>query len=340
MPRPIANPPNPWQSHHVEWLGEPPDTQIEVYEEEARSILSENKSPDVPFRWGVNPYRGCFHGCTYCYARTSHEYLGYGAGTDFERKLVVKSNAPDLLRQAFARRSWKRELVSLSGITDCYQPLEANYELTKGCLEACLDFSNPVSILTKAALVQRDAALLSKVAERSSARVHLSIPFATSEGARAIEPYVPTPAKRFETLRVLSEAGVHVGIAIAPVIPGLNDQDVPELLERAKEAGAKSAFMILLRLPGAVRSVFFERLKEAYPDRWKKVENGLRDARGGRDSDARFGSRMSGSSARWKIVEQMFETTCRRLGIEHGERIATIGEERKAAPAQQTLFDL
>jgi DNA repair photolyase len=316
VPRPLANPPNPWQSEHCEWLGEPPPARLEVYEERARSILSENDSPDVGFRWSANPYRGCFHGCAYCYARPTHQYLGFGAGTDFERRIVVKVNAPALLREAFARPSWKGDLVALSGNTDCYQPLEASYRLTRGLLEACRDFRNPVGVITKAVLVRRDADVLAELARMGLARVSLSIPFLDDAMARAIEPYAPAPSDRFAAMRALRDAGVPVGVAVAPVIPGLNDSQVGGILARAKECGATSAFRIPLRLPAEVKDVFLPRLREAFPDRYRKVEHAIRELRGGALNEARRGARMEGRGARWAAVDDLFELQCRRLGLD------------------------
>lgn len=278
-------------------------------------MLSENKSPDLPFRWSINPYRGCMHACAYCYARPSHQYLGWGAGTDFDRKIVVKTNAPEVLRAEFMRPSWEGESIVFSGITDCYQPLEASYALTRRCLEVCLDFQNPVSITTKGALVRRDVDLLGKLANRARATVHMSIPFASDEMARKIEPYASRASHRFEALRALSDAGVATGIAIAPVIPGLNDTAIPELLARAHEAGARRAFLVMLRLPREVLPVFDERLEQALPERANKVRNALREMRGGAMNESSFGARFRGKGARWEMIEQLFETHCRRLGM-------------------------
>src|SRR4051812_35386883 len=189
MVRPVANPPNPWSSTHVEWLEEPPPAALSIFEEEARSVLSENDSPDIGFRYSVNPYRGCLHACAYCYARPSHQYLGFGAGTDFDRKIVVKKNAPEVLRRELMRPSWTGERIMFSGNTDCYQPLEASYGLTRGCLEVCLDFQNPVSLITKSVLVRRDLDLLVELARRASVSFHMSICFADDEAARKMEPY-------------------------------------------------------------------------------------------------------------------------------------------------------
>ncbi len=335
MPRPVSNPPNPWESTHVEWLEDPPQARLEVFEEQAKSMLSENHSPDVPFRWGVNPYRGCQHACAYCYARPSHQWLSFGAGTDFDRKIVVKKNAHECLRRQLTRRGWKREVLAFSGITDCYQPLEACYRLTQRCLRVCLDTRTPVAVITKAALVQRDRELLAEIHRRAGAVVHVSIPFLDAELARKIEPGVSSPARRFETLARLSEAGVPTGIAIAPLIPGLNESDIPGLLSRARAAGATHAFLTLLRLPREVLPVFVERLQEAVPERAQRVLSGLRDMRGGSLRDSRFGHRMEGQGARFETARRQFEIHCRRLGLAWKE----VSVLRPALPRARGLFD-
>ncbi|HZJ70965.1 MAG TPA: PA0069 family radical SAM protein [Planctomycetota bacterium] len=342
MPRLVSNPPNPWSSQHVELLGPAPPAELVVYEERARSIVSENDSPDLGFRFSLNPYRGCLHACAYCYARPTHQYLGFGAGTDFDRRIVVKTNAPELLRRRFLSRSWTGELLVFSGVTDCYQPLEASYELTRRCLAVCLEFGNPVGIITKGALVRRDADLLGELSARAGAKVHVSIPFADDALARAIEPFASSPSARFDTLRRLAAAGVRVGVMVAPIIPGLNDSQVPEILERAAAAGATSAGHVLLRLPAEVLPVFEERLREAVPLRAGKVLSALAELHGGRLNDPRFGSRMRGSGPRWQAIESLFELHCRRLGLNE-RRVGREGDEaprptfRRPDP-QGTLF--
>lgn len=313
--RRVTNPPNPWRSHDVEWLGEPPSAELEVYEEQARSILSENQSPDLGFRYSINPYRGCFHACSYCYARPTHEYLDLGAGTDFDRHIVAKVNAPELLAHTFAKPSWRGDLLVFSGVTDCYQPLEAHYRLTRRLLETCLEYRNPVGILTKSALIRRDVELLGQLAQRARLTAFLSIPFARSDLARTVEPFAASPAARFAAIRALADAGVSVGVAIAPIIPGLNDDQIPEILERARECGASRAFKILLRLPGSVKDVFIERLHQDFPQRAQRVLNALHELRGDRLAGAGFGQRMAGEGPRWALLEQLFRVTCRRLGM-------------------------
>ena len=343
--RPRSNPPNPWSSTQVEWVGEPPPAGFSVYEERAKSLIVENDSPDVGFRFGVNPYRGCQHGCAYCYARPSHQVLGFGAGTDFERRIVVKVNAPELLRRELARPSWRGDELVFSGNTDCYQPLEASYGLTRGCLEACRDAHNPVGVVTKGVLVRRDAALLAEIDRRAGARVHVSVPFLDPRVSRAMEPGAAAPERRFEAMRALADAGVPVGLSLAPVIPGLNDGEVPELLERARDAGATSAFRTLLRLPAEVLEVFAERLQTHLPDRASKVWAAIRDVRGGGVDDARFGHRMEGVGPRWKLVADLFALHARRLGLDTGEAPAGPAPRaarrvpRDVARGQGLLFD-
>ncbi len=319
MPRPTANPADRFSETTLAWEGEAPAADLEVFEERARSILSSNESPDLGFRWSVNPYRGCYHGCAYCYARPTHPYLGHGAGTDFERKLVVKVNAPELLREAFERPSWIGETVVFSGNTDCYQPLEAHHRLTRRLLEVCLAYRNPVGIITKGALIRRDLDLLSELARRARCRVTLSIAFDDDATRRALEPWASPIEQRFEVMRRLADAGVPCGISLAPIIPGLNDSDVPALLTRAKEAGATHAFMALLRLPGEVLPVFDERLGAALPLRHARVMNAVRELRGGALSESGFGRRFVGKGPRWQIVERLFETHARRLGLVNDE---------------------
>jgi DNA repair photolyase len=311
----ISNPANPFQSLHHEFLEEPPPADLHVFEERARTLLSRNDSPDVGFTWSANPYRGCLHGCAYCYARPSHQYLDFGAGTDFEKKIVVKVNAPELLERELSAKRWSGDTVAFSGNTDCYQALEARYELTKRCLEVCERHRNPVMLITKASLVARDAALLGRLARGAGASVHVSIPFADPRMARALEPWAPAPAARFRAMRALADAGVPVGVAVAPIIPGLSECQVPEVLERAAAAGARSAFRIMLRLPAEVKPVFLERLQAEYPGRFAKVVRAIAEARGGRMNDPRFGNRMRGSGPRWESAARLFDVMCARLGL-------------------------
>lgn len=341
MRRPVSNPPNPWQEAHVEWIGPPPDVELEVFEIDARSILSKNDSPDLSFTYSLNPYQGCYHGCAYCYARPSHQYQGLGAGTDFERKLMVKVNAPALLREVFARPSWRGETIVFSGNTDCYQPLEASYQLTRRCLELCLEHRNPVAVITKGGVIQRDIPLLGELAKHASAHVFVTIPFADEDTRRALEPFAAPIEKRFETLRRLRDVGVPTGVSLAPIIPGLNDSHIPELLERARDAGAEQAFISMLRLAAEVKDVFFERIRATlHPQRVSKIEHAIVEARGGSLNDPRFGSRMRGQGHRWAVIEQLFEMHCRRLGFNRREVAETPSAATFRRPTRQlALFD-
>lgn len=316
--RRVDNPPNPYVSAHAEWLEPPPPARVAIFEEPGGSILSSNDSPDLPYRWSVNPYRGCQHACAYCYARRTHEYLGWGAGTDFDTKLIVKPNAAELLRGAFSKRTWKGESVHFSGVTDCYQPIEASYGLTRACLEVCLEFRNPAYVITKAFLVVRDIDLFRALNEVAVANVAVSIPFADAETCKLIEPQAPPPARRFEAVRRLREAGVPVGVVVAPIIPGLTDREIPEILRSAKEAGAEWASFSALRLPGSVADVFIGRIREALPLRADRVLNRLRDIRGGKLNTTAFGGRMRGRGPYWESVTQLFKIERERCGLAPG----------------------
>ncbi len=472
--RPVSNPPNPWLSTEVEYLDEIPPAELEVYEDHTREILSHNDSPDVGFSWSVNPYRGCFHACSYCmagetpilmgdgttwpladlkcgdviygtqmqgryrryvrtqvltqwqtikkafrialedgttliasgdhrfltergwkyvtgrtcgdgqrphlttgnsllgpcitrkrdiqgqalksaarlgvlrieplelelpmydittgtgdfiangvvshncYARPTHEYLGLGAGTDFDRKITVKPEAPRLLREAFERRSWKGELVVFSGVTDCYQPLEASYRLTRGCLEVCAEYGNPAGIITKSPLIERDIDVLLELQRSARVSIGVSVPIWDRANAHAMEPFVATPQRRIKTIERLSAAGLSVGVNVAPVIPGLSDADIPRILEAAHAAGARRAGFVFLRLPGSVKQVFEVRLREALPLRADRVLNRVREARGGKLYDSRFGVRGRGEGSYAEAARALFDATVKRLGMNEG----------------------
>jgi len=337
--RRVDNPPNPFESRHAEFLEEPPQAMLTVYEEAARSILTRNDSPDIPFTWSVNPYRGCQHACAYCYARPYHEYLGYGAGSDFDSRIVVKINAADLLRKELSAKRWTGEGINFSGITDCYQPLEAGYEITRKCLQVCAEAGNPAFVVTKGFLVVRDIDVLTRLNKTASCAVWVSIPFADAATAKIIEPAAPPPQRRFEAVRRLSQAGIPVGVMIAPIIPGLSDTDIPSILEQAAEAGARTASYTALRLPGSVEDVFLRRLREAMPLRADRVIGRIRDMRGGSLNDTRFGHRMRGSGAYWDSIRSLF-TICRnRLGLTDKLRPVERKTELGVVDPQPSLFD-
>jgi DNA repair photolyase len=317
-PRAISNPPNPWHSTEVEWLEPPPPARLQVFTDASRSILATNDSPDIGFRWSVNPYRGCTHACAYCYARPWHEYLDFGAGTDFDRKIVVKPEAPRLLREAFDRPKWQGELVVFSGVTDCYQALEASYRLTRGCLEVCRDYANPVGIITKSPLIERDLDVLRELGEVAYLRVSISIPMWRRKNARGLEPHVASPQRRMQTVAALAEAGLTVGVNISPFIPVLSEEGLPELMVAAKEAGASWVGTTDLRLSRAVQPVFRERLQEAFPLRAERILARVRDARGGQLNDPRFGHRMKGSGVYARTSHALFEAAAAKAGVRVG----------------------
>ena len=344
-PIPIANPPNPWATTEIEYFEGAPEVRLEVFADHTRQILAKNDSPDVGFSYSANPYRGCFHACAYCYARPSHEYLSMGAGTDFDRKIMVKLEAAALLRAAFRKKSWRRDVVMFSGVTDCYQPLEASYRLTRSCIEVCVEHANPAGIITKSALIERDIDVLQELARVADVSVTISIPFWDQERARAIEPYVATPARRLRTIETLARAGLSVGVNVAPIIPGLNDQDIPKILTAARAAGATSAGCVLLRLPGSVKQVFEERLREALPLSADRVLHRIRETRGGQLYDSRFGVRGKGEGTYATAIRSLFDATATRLGLARhgGDGVASrqggdVQDDGEAAVAQRELF--
>jgi DNA repair photolyase len=327
-----ANPGNRFESMRVEWEdGVELPQALRVHRETAKSIVSENDSPDIPFRYSVNPYRGCAHACAYCYARPSHEYLGLGAGTDFDTQIYAKANAAELLRKKLSSRGWKREPITFSGVTDCYQPAESALRLTRACLEVCLEFRQPVSVITKSTLILRDLDLLKELDRVAGAGVVLSIPFADDAMGKLIEPFAAPSSLRFKALEKLSAAGLRTGISLGPVIPGLNDSDIPALLARAKAAGASFAFYVMLRLPGATREVFLERIRARLPERAGKIEHHVREVRGGGLYDTEWGTRMSGSGSMADMVDKLFRIHARKHGLETGESMERV-EVRDAPP--------
>lgn len=318
-PRSTSNPANRFSAREVAYEdGEAPPSTVELLDDRSRSILSHNDSPDVGFDWSVNPYRGCVHACAYCYARPYHEYLGLGAGTDHDTKIVVKREAAALLEAAFDKPSWQGELVVFSGVTDCYQPVESTLRLTRACLEVCARYRQPVGVITKAPLVERDLDVLRELSRTARVQVRVSIPFIDRDQARAIEPFVATPQRRLETIARLADSGIPVGVNVAPIIPGLNDEQLPKILEAARQAGATSAGYVLLRLPGAVKAVFEDRLRAAFPDRADRVLHRIRETRGGELYDVRFGVRGRGTGQYAEQIRALFEASARRAGFRQG----------------------
>ncbi len=288
---------------------------VEYLTDASRSIVSENDSPDIPFRYSLNPYRGCEHGCSYCYARPTHEYLGLSAGLDFETKIVVKHDAPDLFREFLARDAWQPEEIVFSGVTDCYQPADRKFRLTRGCLEVALECRQPVGIITKNALVCRDLDLLREMAALKLVHVNLSISTLDAELARAMEPRTSIPAARLRSIETLSQAGVPARVMVAPIIPGLNDSEIPAVLAAAKDAGATSAGYTLLRLPFTVAPVFQEWLVRTQPLKARKVEGLIRETRDGALSQSKWGERMKGTGPIAEQIRKLFGVFTRKLGL-------------------------
>jgi len=301
---------------HAAAAGEGPTVRTRVFRDASRSVVSRNDSPDIPFDASLNPYRGCEHGCSYCYARPTHEYLGLSAGLDFERMLFAKTDAPELLAAELAKPSWFPQHLALSGVTDPYQPIERRLRITRGCLEVLAAHRQPVGVITKNALVTRDLDLLAELARFGAARVAVSITTLDEDLRRRLEPRTSTAADRLRAVRALADAGVPVGVAVAPVIPGLNDHEVPAILAAAAQHGAQGAAWTLLRLPGAVEAVFVDWLRAQVPLRAERVLARVREARGGRLNDGRFGHRMRGQGTYVEQLRRLFELHRRRAGLE------------------------
>lgn len=294
----------------------PPQLKTHFLRDHSRSLLSRNSSPDVGFEWSINPYRGCEHGCVYCYARPSHEQLGFNAGRDFESRIVVKHDAAAILRRELAARRWKGEAIALSGNTDCYQPVERQLRLTRSCLEVLAEARNATVIITKSALVTRDIDLLASLAKRRAVQVRISLTTLDPDLARRLEPRASSPARRLEAIRKLAEAGIPVGVMASPIIPGLNDSELPAILGAAAEAGATNASWILLRLPEPVDEIFLDWLEKHRPLARRRVENLIRETRAGDLYRSEFGERMRGSGEYARQLDGLFHASARRFGLD------------------------
>ncbi len=343
------NPPNRFEPtwHEREFVeqcpeeDEPPRLATEWIADRTRTIIARNDSPDVGFDAIINPYRGCEHGCAYCYARPSHEYLGYSPGLDFESKILAKLDAPELLRRELMAPGWEPRTLAMCGVTDAYQPLERELRITRRCLEVLADFRNPVAIVTKNRLVTRDVDLLARLAESSAAVVLISVTTLDPRLARRLEPRASLPDQRLEAIRTLSHAGVPTGVMVAPVIPGVTDEEIPAILHSAAEAGACFAHHVLLRLPGAVAGLFENWLDRQMPERKAKVLQRLRAMRVGQLNDARFGNRMRGEWPIADAIDQLFGLACRRSGLSRqGPTPSVAAFRRPGIETQGRLFGI
>ena len=299
-----------WQS-----IEELPAFETTVTEEKARKVITRNDSPDIGFDRSINPYRGCEHGCVYCFARPTHSYMGLSSGLDFETKLFAKPDAPTLLERELSAPNYSPRVIAIGTNTDPYQPIERKYEIMRGILEVLESAGHPVGIVTKSALVTRDIDILSRMARRGLVKVALSVTSLDPKLARTMEPRAATPPKRIDAIRQLSEAGVPTSVMVAPVIPAINDAEIERILDAAYAAGAREAGYVLLRLPLEVRDLFREWVMEHFPDRHRHVFKLIRDMRGGKDYDAKWGERMVGSGPIAWMIGRRFEAACERLGL-------------------------
>lgn len=292
--------------------------QTQYFKDNSQSVVNFNDSPDIGFDASINPYRGCEHGCIYCYARPTHEYLGLSAGLDFESKIFVKENAPQLLRKKLASKSWQPQCIAMSGVTDCYQPIEKMLTLTRQCLEVLLDFRNPVGIVTKNYLVTRDSDILGQMAQMQLAVVMISITTLDEDLANLMEPRTAKPHMRLKAIRELTAAGIPVGVMMAPIIPGLTDHEIDRVLAASAEAGARTVHYTMLRLPYGNKALFENWLLGNFPDRRNRVLNRIRDVRNGELNDSRFGNRMRGEGNYAAYIDQMFSLAKKRHGLTQG----------------------
>lgn len=335
-----ANPKNRFEN--FERMAEPPEDGDEVsspstefFSDHSKSIIAYNDSPDVGFDASINPYRGCEHGCVYCYARPTHEYLGFSSGLDFESKIMVKEGAPELLRKELSSSHWRPQLVALSGNTDCYQPVEKHKQLTRRCLEVLLEFRNPVMIVTKNHLVTRDIDLLSELARFDCAGVTISLTTLDHKLSSLLEPRASRPARRLAAIRAMAEAKVPVGYLQAPMVPGLTDAEAPAIAVAAAAAGATFAGYVALRLPFAVKSLFEQWLDRHYPEKKQKILNRVREIRGGKLNDPNFKTRMRGEGIFAEQMAELFKLARKKSGIQ--ERWPKLSTEHFRRPARDQL---
>jgi DNA repair photolyase len=317
---------------------ERPHPRTQFFFDGTESILSKNDSPDIPFSWGLNPYRGCEHGCAYCYARPYHEYLGWSAGLDFETKIMVKLRAPDLLRAELSSPRWAPESITLSGVTDCYQPGERQFRVTRGCLEVCAEFRQPVALITKNALITRDLDLLADLARDQCVAAYVSVTTLDNELAGKLEPRASRPAARLRAIRDLAAAGVPVGVMVAPILPGLTDHEMPAILEAAAAAGAKRAGYVVLRLPHAVKDVFLQWLDDHAPSKKARILDRIRELRGGQLNVSEWGARMKGEGIFADEIRELFRATARRAGLNLERQELSTAHFRRPGGEQLTLF--
>ena len=330
----------------IEYVPEPSESyeedkrpETQYFQDTSKSILSFNESPDIYGSASLNIYKGCEHGCAYCYARPTHEYLSLSAGLDFETKIFVKHDAPKLLHKTLASKKWEPQVIMMSGNSDCYQPIEKKLKLTRSCLEVMNEFHNPVNIVTKNKLVTRDIDILKKMAEYKTVSVFISITSLDNRLASVMEPHTTKPHWKFAALKELSDAGITTGVLIAPVIPGLTDPEIPEILKHAADAGTKHASYIMLRLPHGLKDLFLNWLQEYFPERKQKIVNRLHELFGGKLYDSTFHLRGRGKGPYAEEVKNIFKISCRKLGINKERLILSTSHFRNPDKKQMDLFE-
>lgn len=341
-----TNPPNRFERHHyvpipieIERSREDgPKTQL--LRDRTRSIITRNQSPDLDVDFGINPYRGCEHGCAYCYARPTHEYLGFSAGLDFESRILVKENAEEMLRRELSRRSWKGSPIMMSGVTDPYQPVERRLRITRRCLAVLAESRNPVVIITKNHLVTRDIDLLKELAESNAVIVCVSVTTLDPALHRIMEPRTSTPTRRLEAIRMLANAGVPVHANVAPVVPAITEHEMPSILEAVAEAGAASASYILLRLPAMVAPLFSDWLRTHFPDRREKVLRRVKSLRRGKLNESAFGERMKGHGPYARQIRSLFHVARERAGLARPDLLQRLSSASFRPPAGGGQLDL
>jgi DNA repair photolyase len=333
------NPAGRFEKYSVErdqqWLDEEEAPKTQYITDRSRTIITYNSSPDVGFDASINPYRGCEHGCAYCYARPTHEYFGYSIGTDFESKILVKENAPHLLRKELASPKWKPQPLAISGVTDPYQPIERRLKITRECLEILVQFRNPVVVVTKNHLVTRDVDLLQQLAVYNTVKVYLSITTLNKELSRKMEPRTSIPARRLEAIETLAKSGIPTGVLVAPIIPALTDHEIFSIIKNAENAAAGFASYIVLRLPFGLKSFFEKWLEKHYPDQKNKVLNRVKEMRGGALYDSQFDKRMIGEGIYSEQISKFFKTACRKVGLEHKD--SSLSTKNFLRPGQTNL---
>ncbi|MFI5236763.1 MAG: PA0069 family radical SAM protein [Ignavibacteriales bacterium] len=308
------------------------------FKDDSKSVIAKNDSQDIGFDYSFNPYRGCEHGCIYCYARPGHEYLSFSSGLDFETKIMVKENAPALLENEFRKKNYRPDLIMFSGNTDCYQPIERKLKITRESLKVCLKYRNPVSVITKNALIQRDIDILKLLAEKNLVKVTLSITTLDKNLARKMEPRTSSPEMRLKTIEVFAKSGIPVGVNIAPIIPGLNDKEIPEILKEASARGAVHAGKIMLRLPYSVKDLFIDWLESEFPEKSKKIINSIKDIRGGKLNSSEWKKRFTGEGKLADSIHRLFHISCRKYGLNKQRNELTAENFLRSSQQQLELF--